>query len=307
MSVTYKGFKFVSNYDKISIDAMAVVPSSPILGVVQIVHGMCEHKERYYDFMEYLAQKGYLVVISDMRGHGESVKDYEDWGYFYDAGYKGMVDDVHQLMKLVKEKVDSVPYILIGHSMGSMIARCFIKKFDSKIDKLILLGSPSRAFGLSGAIVLAALLKKIKGEKSHSKALDFLVQDSIYEKRFKHEKLLHSWLSSDREVVEAFNENPKCQFTFTVSGYFELLRLMDATYSKKGWKCNNKELEIMFFSGKEDPCNIKPELFGKSVHFLKDVGYENVRGKLYGGMRHEVLNERNKKRVYKDIYDFISE
>ena len=41
---------------------------------------MCEHKERYYGFMEYLTGYGYVTVIHDHRGHGASVKDKTDLG-----------------------------------------------------------------------------------------------------------------------------------------------------------------------------------------------------------------------------------
>ena len=306
MSVKYAGFDFVSKYDKITIDAMAVIPDGEILGVVQICHGMCEHKERYYNFMEYLAGKGYLCVIHDHRGHGESVKSQDDWGYFYESGYVGFIEDVYQIMSIVKENIKGVPYILVGHSMGSMIARCFVKKYDNEIDKLVLLGSPSRIFGVELCVLLCKILEKIKGEKSRSKLLDYIVIHSIYEKRFKSEKILNAWICSDRKVVEEYNQNPKCRFTFTISGYRNLSYLLINTYKKTGWKVSNPNLPILFISGKEDPCHIKPELFGKSVHTLKDIGYKNITAGLYSGMRHELLNEKGQKRVYKDIYNFIS-
>ena len=54
--------------------------SSAPKGIVQIVHGMCEHKERYIPLMEYLCQNGYAVVCHDHRGHGASVKSADDLG-----------------------------------------------------------------------------------------------------------------------------------------------------------------------------------------------------------------------------------
>ena len=43
--------------------------------IVQIIHGMKEHKERYYDFIHFLNETGFSVVISDNRGHGKSLND----------------------------------------------------------------------------------------------------------------------------------------------------------------------------------------------------------------------------------------
>lgn len=308
MAVKFSEFQFFSDVDKLEIDCMSVLPDGPIKGVVQMVHGMCEHKERYYDFLEYLANQGYLCVIHDHRGHGGSVESDADLGYFYDGGYEALVEDIHQLTMIVKEEmnIQNVPYILIGHSMGSLAARCYLKQYDSGIDKLIVLGSPSKPAGTLLGLGAALLMKKIKGGHAHSGVLDYLVIHSQYEKRFEDEKMLHAWICSDPAVVEQYNRDPHCNFCFTVDGYIQLIRLTQQTYSTKGWEMQRPDLPILFLSGKDDPCNRNPKQFGKSVRFLKKRGYKNVKAVLYRGMRHEILNEKDKKRVYKHIYDFIS-
>lgn len=307
MAIKYKEFKFFSESDKLEIDCMAVAPVGKIKGVLQLVHGMCEHKERYYDFMKYIAEKGYLCVIHDNRGHGKSVVSDADLGYFYDGGFRAMVEDIHTLTEKVKEHVDNVPYYLLGHSMGSLAVRCYLKKYDAEIDGLIVVGSPSEQMGIAAGLGIAKLLEKLKGGHAHSKLLDYLVINSAFERRFRAEKLLHSWICSDREVVLAYNADRYCNFCFTINGYINLIELVQETYSKEGFLMNNPKLPIMFLSGKDDPCNINPSHFGRSVHFLKEAGYENVEARLYGNMRHEILNEKSKKRVYRDIYDFIFE
>ncbi len=306
MAVKYREFKFFSNADKLEIDCMAVTPEEHVKGVVQLVHGMCEHKERYYDFMEYLANKGYLCVIHDHRGHGKSVESDADLGYFYDGGYEGIVEDIHQLTMMVKEEIPDVPYILLGHSMGSLAARCYLKKYDADIDKLVLLGSPSKPAGAVLGLAAAAVTGHIKGGHAHSKLLDSMVVHSRYEKRFESEGIIHAWICSDKAVVEKYNQDVHCNFCFTVDGYIQLIQLILHTYSAEGWNMENPGLPVLFVSGREDPCNLSPKNFGKSVRFLKNRGYGNVQAVLFNGMRHEVLNEKGKNRVYKHIYDFIS-
>lgn len=307
MSLKYKEFKFFSDSDKLEIDCMAVAPEGEIKGVLQIVHGMCEYKGRYFDFMKYMAEKGYLCVIHDHRGHGKSVESDADLGYFYDGGYRGMVDDIHKLTGLVKASVPDVPYILLGHSMGSLAVRYYLKNYDSDIDKLVVVGSPSKPFGINAGLVLAKTIGRLKGGHAHSKLLDNIVINSQFERRYKSEKLLHAWVCSDRDVVERYNADRYCNFCFTIDGYIQLINLTKEVYKREGWELNNPKLPIMFFSGKDDPCNISCRHFGKSVHFMKEIGYENVEARLYGGMRHEILNEKRKKRVYRDIYNFISD
>ena len=64
---------FKSEADGLEISVMALIPDKkPYRAVVQLVHGMSEHKERYIPFMQYLAKLGYVVVIHDHRGHGKS-------------------------------------------------------------------------------------------------------------------------------------------------------------------------------------------------------------------------------------------
>ena len=73
-----------SEYDGLKLDGILISPESEIKAVVQLVHGMNEHKERYIDFMKYLAENGYASFINDHRGHGKSLKNEEDIGYFYE-------------------------------------------------------------------------------------------------------------------------------------------------------------------------------------------------------------------------------
>ena len=81
---------------------------------------MCEHKERYFHMCEYFAKHGYVSIIHDNRGHGESIKSADDLGYFYENGFHGMINDVHQMSLLIKERYPNLPFFLFGFSMGSL-------------------------------------------------------------------------------------------------------------------------------------------------------------------------------------------
>lgn len=305
MNITTDYFRFVSWSDQLEIDCMEIFPDTKPKGIVQFVHGMCEHKERYKDSMTFLAGQGYYCVIHDNRGHGKSIESEDDLGYFYDGGYLALIEDTHQLTLITKEKIgDDIPYILLGHSMGSMIVRCYLKKYDDEIDKLIVLGSPSKLPGMRPVLAFAKGLEKIEGEREHSKFIDYIVQNYMYESWFKDEGL-HSWVCSDRDVVEEYNDDPHCNYTFTIQGYVNLIQLTKMTYDKDGWEMKHPELPIFFGSGSDDPCTISPNDYGKAVHFLKDRGYTNVSATLFSGMRHELLNEKNKDKIYNVILSYI--
>lgn len=309
MAVKQK-FTFKSDIDGITIHALKVLPDGNAKGIVQIVHGMCEHKERYEKLMEYLAGRGYICVIHDHRGHGQSIEEKTDLGYMYEGGYRGLVEDVHQLTVMTKEYAKKstgkdLPLYLLGHSMGSLVVRVYLKKYDSEIDKLVVMGSPSSRPGVFAGLVLINIIKKIKGEKSHSKILDYIVINSSYEKRYKEENTPHAWLSTDKSEVAKYNSDPLCNYCFTINGYENLALLTRETYKKDGWGMENASLPIKFLSGEGDPCAVDKKSFGNSMRFLKRLGYNNVTGKMYKGMRHEILNDTIRSTVYSDILNFF--
>lgn len=315
MGVTKTEYRFNSKIDNLSISAFSVEPENreDIKGIVQLVHGMTEYKERYEDFMNFLASNGYYCAIHDHRGHGKSVKFEDDLGFMYEGGYKALIEDTYEHTKMIKEAVaskkgkDDLPFILFGHSMGSLVIRSYIKKYDSQIDKLIVSGCPSPQPGVVPGLIFIDLLKLIKGGRSRSKVADNLVMGSRYEKKFASENLKNAWLNTDREAVMKYNADKYCTFTFTLNGYDNLVRLTKETYSPKGYALANKDLPIRFFSGADDPCGISESDIQKAVDIISKAGYSNVTKRIYEGMRHEILNEPGRAQVYEDMLAFINE
>ena len=130
MELEINTFTLQSAYDGLPMTVAFLVPggqnSEPAAApraIVQLVHGMCEHKERYYPLMQYLVSKGFICVIHDHRGHGGSVRSADDLGYFYEGGYRAAVEDTHQVTQWAKENFPGLPLFLFGHSMGSMVVR----------------------------------------------------------------------------------------------------------------------------------------------------------------------------------------
>ena len=291
-----------SKCDGLYLDITVFEPENEIKGIFQISHGMAEHKERYYKFMEYLEQKGYVTVINDHRGHGKSVKSNDDLGYFYDNSAEYIVEDLHQITKLMKEQYSNKPLVLFGHSMGSMVVRKYIKKYDDEIDKLIVCGSPSRNKYAKVGLNIAKLVEKLKGEKYRSKFIQKLAFGSYSSKKEKSE---NSWICDNEDTVNKYDKDELCGFIFTANGFQNLFSLMIDIYDKNGWKLNNKNLPILFIAGTNDPVIMNKEKWLESQDFLKALGYNNIQNKLYEGMRHEILNEKESNLVYKDILDFI--
>lgn len=293
-----------SNCDNLAISVAMFIPGGEIKGIFQVSHGMAEHKERYYDFLEYLANQGYVAIINDHRGHGKSVKEKEDLGFFYDNSSDYIVEDLHQITLYVKELYPNKEMILFGHSMGSMVVRKYIKKYDKDIDKLLVCGSPSKNTFVDLAIFIIKMMKIFRNEKYKS---DFIQKLAIgnYNKTVKNAESENSWICSNNETVEKYDNDGLCGFIFTLNGFENLFKLMKGIYTKKGWKLENKEIPILFIAGSNDPVIINEHKWKTSQEFLRKIGYSNVNGKLYKNLRHEILNEKNKQDIYHDILEFI--
>ena len=286
-----------SKSDGLMIDTEIFIPEGNIEAVIQLVHGMVEHKEYYYPFMEYLTKHGYVTVINDLRGHGKSIKNKDDLGYLYDETSDYLVEDTYQITTLIKEKFPDQKIILFGHSMGSLIVRKYIKKYDDKIDRLIVCGSPSINKMSKLGLRLSKLIKKLKGERYRSKFLNKL---TLPNKKT-------PWIAYNEDYINKYKEDQLCGYIFTTNGFINLMHLMNDVYSKKGWSLKNKDLKILFIAGEDDLIIKNEKKWLKSMKFLTKVGYKNIKYKLYKEMKHAILMETKNYKVYKDILKFIKE
>lgn len=302
-------FVLKSKFDELPISVLLLWDdNAPVKGVLELVHGMCEHKERYIPFMELMATNGYACLIHDHRGHGASLYSKEDLGYFYKGGYNAMIEDVMLVRDSVlsREEFSKLPIHLFGHSMGSMVVRGVIKRYDNKFDSLIVCGSPSYN-PLSGVgASIASLVSLVKGERYRSNLVHGLSFGGFKIKAKKQtDKMTNSWICSDPAVVLAYNRDSDCHFRFTLNGFINLFRLMEYVYSPKGWHLSNLDMPIHFISGADDACLVSEDKFLKAVEFIRKRGYSHVSSKLYPDMRHEILNEIGKEEVYQDVLEFL--
>lgn len=296
--------KIVSNIDGLELDFLCLIPEGTPKGIVQIHHGMSEHKERYLPFMEYLANEGFVSAIHDCRGHGKSIKEPEDLGYMYGVGAEGLVEDAHQITLFLKEKWPELPLVLFGHSMGSLVVRMYAKKYDEDLDMLIVCGSPSKNPYLKLGQKVLGMQKKIRGDRHLSKLMEAM-SFGAYAKKFAKEKSRFAWCCSNETVVQEYEDSSLCGFTFSVDGYQTLLGLMEETYSKVGWNVKNPQMPVLFVGGSEDPCIGGARKYAQAVQFMRLRGYKKTKGRLFPKMRHEILNETDQLLVFQEIKKYI--
>ena len=289
----------ISPVDGLKLSLMYDSPADAPKGIVQIAHGMCEHKERYIPLMEFLVKNGFAVVCNDHRGHGASVKSKEDLGYIGKDGWLAMVNDTKAVTEWARAKWPGVPLTLFGHSMGSMVVRSYAKRYDNLIDSLVVCGCPSDNPARGGGILISKIIGRIKGWHYRPMLMQKM-SFGAYNKPFKDEGWPAAWVCSDPDILKAYHADPLCQYVFTADGFLNLLLLMKDCYTNIG-KTNHPELPGHFISGELDPCRVDDKALGKAVQLMKDRGYKEVSLKLYPGMRHEIHNETRHQEVWEDI------
>lgn len=302
-----KEFKLKASADGLDLAVMVAETPEGVQqkGIVQIVHGMCEHKERYIPFMEFLAANGYVAVCHDHRGHGASVLSPDDLGYLYDGGWSAMVNDVKVVGDYVKKEYPGGKFILFGHSMGSMVVRSYAKRYDRDFDCLYVCGCASDNPAKGAGKALAWMFGKLRGWHFRPALLQKM-SFGAYNKPFKDEGYISAWVCSDKTILDAYHSDPLCQYVFTANGFYNLMGLMQDCYSTTGWALANTSAPVRFISGALDPCRVSDEALKAAADAMKKLGYKDVTLKLYEGMRHEILNETRKQEVWNDILNEIN-
>ena len=300
-------FGFDSRDGKHKLHAIRWVPDAekPVC-ILQIVHGMAEYIDRYDEFAAYLADRGVLVVGDDHLGHGLSVHPGEPYGYFCkEDAPTVLVRDEHRLKKITQEQYPGIPYLILGHSMGSFITRNYLLRYGTGIDGAIIMGTgmqPKPVLKL--AIAIATLQGWLLGGKHVSRFVDKLAF-GVYNKRIAHPATPFDWLSRNEENVRNYIEDPLCGFVFTANGFQTLFRLICQLHDKDRLRRMPHNLPVLFVSGTDDPVGDYGRAVEQVYRSFKESGMRNVQIKLYPGDRHELLNEVDREDVYGDIYRWI--
>lgn len=280
-------------------------PEGDIKGIVQIIHGIAEHAERYRDFAQYLNGQGYLVVAEDHMGHGKSCTQGCTQGYF-DGGWFSAVADSYQLMLTTKAELPDVPYILFGHSMGSFMARTLLIKYpECGLSCAIICGTgwiPEAA--LKAGSAAAKLVCRFGGEKKSNATLHKMMFGA-YNKRVEHQRTEFDWLNRDSAQVDRYLADPMCGFTETAGLERDMLEGLLFIQDEENIRAMNRELPVHFIAGGDDPVGDYGTGVKRTVEAFKMAGMEKVSFRIYPLCRHEILNEINKHEIYEDIGQWI--
>ena len=299
-------FTFDSRDGQSRIHAVRWIPEGKVICILQIIHGMAEYVERYEEMAQYFAQKGILVTGDDHLGHGKTVTEEGTYGYFCDRDPATVVvRDVHRLKKMTQEDYPGIPYVILGHSMGSFILRNYLFRYGTGIQGAIICGTGSQPPALiKFCKALAGIQGAVLGQKHVAKMLDKMAFGN-YNRKITEQKTGFDWLCRDEKVVDAYIRDPLCGFTFTVNGFKTLFTLIDRLNRSENLQNMPKELPVYFIAGDKDPVGNYGEGVKKAYESFKNAGMERITLKLYPEDRHEILNELDKYQIYEALYPWI--
>ena len=307
MSYNLSKFTFPSSDGVHTIYAEIYTPSTEPKGIVQLSHGMIDYTARYEALAEALTEAGYIFAGHHHLGHGYSTSSDSDFGFFASkGGVDFVVDDVYGMNRELKKMYPDLPICLMGHSMGSFIARLYAVKYRESIDGVIIHGTAGPNPLAPVGIGLVSLLKLFKGERAKSKLVDDMAFSS-YNKKFPKEEGENAWLTRDVERVNCRQSDKFTSFKFSLGGYGDLFRMIRDCNSKSWFNSYPVDLPTLVISGEMDPVGNYGEGPRYVYESLKAHGCESLELKMYGDDRHELFNEFDRDTVLADMTAWLTE
>lgn len=293
--------KIASTDSKNNLNVIIWETEKEPIGVLQIVHGMAEYIDRYDNFAKYMTEHGFNVIGHDHLGHGHSVSDEHDYGFFAEEnGDKIIIEDMHSVTQYAREKWEELPNFILGHSMGSFCLRQYLTKYSNDVFGAIIMGTgwiPSAAAFLGKTI--ATNTCKSKGSHTVNPLLIKLTLEP-YNKPFAPARTNCDWLSRDEKQVDLYVNDKLCGFDFTAGAYKDFFTILEKIAKNRQLIGMRKSLPILITSGSVDPVGGKKACEKLNAQY-KRCGIDDVTLKLWENDRHEILNELDKS----DVYDYI--
>lgn len=301
-------FTFPSADGRTAVHAVDWLPEGRPRAVLQISHGVAEYILRYEPLAEYLTARGLAVAGHDHLGHGGSVAPGGTRLYFGPKGsWNWVVDDLYARYNLLKRQFPDVPLFLLGHSMGSFLARTYLIRYPGTVDGCIIMGTGQMSAALVAAgRAVAALERRRVGEDQTSPVVERLAFGA-YNKRFAPNRTGFDWLSLNEENVDRYIADPLCGGNASIGLFREMLGGLRFIARPENLKKMNANTPVFFVSGAMDPVGDCGKGVRRAYHSFLRAGARDVSLQLYPELRHEILNEDCREDIFRDLYLWLTE
>ena len=281
-------------------------PVGKPLGHIHLLHGMAEHIGRYDTAIEYFIEQGYTVSGHDHRGHGKTAHLNGIKGHFADQdGFNRVVEDTQEVISHMKTYQWPLKFILLGHSMGSFIARRYIQEYGDTIDLVVLSGTgDDSGFARYAGQIIAYTMGKKDGFQEQNELLDSLVFGG-FNQGISNPKTKFDWISKNDALVSSYLADENCGFIPTTQFFVDLFAGLGIIHCKKEIARIPKNLPILLFAGTEDPVGRNGNALWKVAKQYDNAQIKDVTVQLFEGGRHELLSDSTRKEVIHAVQDWI--
>ena len=276
--------------------------------VLQLAHGIAEYIARYDEFARFMADNGFAVYGNDHLGHGGTCVNSEDYCYFSDElGWFKVLEDMHRLTEHAKSEYPDIPCVLLGHSMGSFLARTYLINYPGELDGCIISGTGNQPSELCNLAILIAKAESVRlGSRGRSNLINKLCfgKNNI---RIKPQRTESDWLTRENDVVDKYVADSKCGGIPTNGIVIDMFFGIKYITNRSNLRKMDPSTPVYFFAGSEDPVGDYGRGVEKAAEAFRKAGCTDVTLRIYPGGRHEMLNETNKYEVYTDVLSWLND
>lgn len=310
-TMALREIEFMSANGRDTIQGWLHTPASAPRAVVQIVHGLGEHSRRYLHLISALLDAGFAVVADDHAGHGRTAMQSGIWADAGDDAARVVVADELTLQAGAREELPDLPYIVFGHSWGSMIARGMTADPQLRLTGLVLCGIAAQMRGIEQTLDRAELAGLAAGENRTDPGPDHLVGQLFdgFLDRFGEGAGPTAWVARDADVVADHGRDPFNNFGAPMSARFlqGFVDLYDLANGDDWYAGLPTDLPVLILAGDQDPV----ANFGEGAYHVANrlwaTGHTDVRARVFPGVRHEIHNEpETRAEAEQEIIDFVA-
>ncbi len=273
--------------------------------VIHIAHGMGEHAQRYAPLALALQAGGYAVYANDHRGHGATAT--EQYGDLGGDGWNRVLADAYELNRLIAQRHPQAPIVLLGHSMGAMMAQLYVTRYGRSIDALVLSGSPG--FKAPAANLLALLMVRLEcwrlGPQQHSPLLQRLLFGANNKAFAAADATGFEWLSSDAAAVRHYVDDAACGFVLANGSLRDLFTGAADNIRPEVLARMPADLPVYVLAGTADPVHGGQRDLQRMLDTYAARGLAQVEMRWYVDGRHEMFNETNRVQVVNDLMAWL--
>ncbi|MBB3949158.1 alpha/beta fold hydrolase [Aureimonas jatrophae] len=260
--------------------------------VLLILHGLAEHAGRYARVMEELAAHGVASYAHDQRGHGSTTAQDAPLRRFASRhGASKIVRDTQAVRLRAEADHPGIPIVVLGHSMGGLVALNFARTFGSGLAGLLVWNSN---FDTGPSVAAGRLALRTERALKGSDVASAVFARATFEswaKSVPGARTPVDWLTHDATVVDRYIADPLCGWTPTVSMAEDVIELIRAASRETNLADLPRELPIHCLGGSEDPATRGGAAVERLAERLRHAGSRRVETLIVRGARHETLNE----------------